>query len=74
MLGHRGRVSGVVLVSALVTANGQIDQARVVQGLDPDIDSVAIDKMQSWRFVPAKSPDGSVIPVRILFELFFHTN
>ncbi len=70
----RGRVSGVVLVSALVTANGQIDQVRVVQGLNPDIDSVAIDKMQSWRFVPAKSPDGSVIPVRTLFEFFFHTN
>jgi TonB family protein len=70
----RGRVSGVVLVSALVTANGHIDQVRVVQGLDPDIDRAAIDKMQSWRFLPAKSSDGSVIPVRTLFELFFRSN
>lgn len=70
-IGPANRVSGVVVISALVTSSGRVDQIRIVRSLNPDIDSAASDKVKSWRFVPAKSPDGLAVPVRTIFELFF---
>jgi TonB family protein len=70
--GRAQRVSGVVIISGLVTTNGHIDGIRVVQSLDPEIDRGAIETMKTWRLLPAKVPDGSPVPVRTTFELFFH--
>ena len=66
---------GTVLLKVHVLANGQPDQVLVASTSGhPVLDDAAVEVVTPWRFVPAKSPDGSVIPVRTLFELFFHTN
>lgn len=66
------RISGVVIMSAIVTTAGKIDQIRIVQKLDRDIDNAALETMKTWRFVAAKAADGSPVPVRIPIELFLH--
>jgi TonB family protein len=65
------RASGVIIISALVTIDGKINEIRVVQSLSPEIDRTAIEKMKTWKFVPANAPDGTPVPVRAPFNLFF---
>lgn len=67
-----GGVTGVAILSGLVTTNGKIEQIRVVKGLKPKIDSAAIETLKLWRLVPAKGPDGSAIPVRIPLDFNFY--
>lgn len=56
---------GIVVISVLVTATGNVDQIRVVHGLKPEIDRAVIKVLKSWRFEPAKDAEGDVVPVRI---------
>jgi TonB family protein len=64
-------VSGTVVISAVVRPDGKIDQARIVQKVDPDLDKVALEGTQGWLFEPAETPDGTRVPVRVSFELNF---
>ena len=44
---------GIVIVGALVTAQGNVCDARVVRGYDADVDAAAIRAVKQWRFTPA---------------------
>jgi TonB family protein len=59
------RMLGTVVISALVSVDGNVEQARVVQKLDSDDDSECLKQLKKWRFEPAKNSDGTSIPVRI---------
>ncbi len=63
--------TGAVVVSALVAANGKLDEIRLVQSMTPEIDNSALDTLKSWKLEPAKDSDGSVIPVRLPFVVSF---
>lgn len=65
------RVSGKVILSAVVTTDGKIEQARVIQALAPDADQAALDVTKTWRFAPARTADGTPVAVRLPFELNF---
>jgi hypothetical protein len=65
---------GALLVLALVTAEGNLDQFRVLKALDPEIDKEAMEKMKGWHLVPAKSLEGKPVPVRVPFEISYHLN
>lgn len=65
------RLSGVVILSAVVTTDGRVEQPRVVQGLRPDADQASVDVTKTWRFEPAKAPDGTPVAVRQVFEMNF---
>jgi len=56
---------GTVVISVLVSADGNVEQARVVQKLDSDDDGECLKQLKKWRFEPAKNSDGIAIPVRI---------
>lgn len=64
-------VSGSVLISALVTTEGKVEQARVVQKVDPEVDKVSLETANTWRFKAATAPDGTPVPVRIVFQINF---
>ncbi len=68
---RRDRVAGTILLSVLITVEGRADQIRIVKKLDPDLDRDAIEKVKSWRFKPAKDPDGALVPVRVQIEISF---
>jgi hypothetical protein len=46
-------------------------RARVVQKVDPEVDKVSLDTANTWRFKPATAPDGTPVPVRIVFQINF---
>jgi len=56
---------GVVVVSILVTTDGKVDQARVVQKLDAGDDGDCLKSLKKWHFEPAKDSEGTAVPVRI---------
>jgi TonB family protein len=68
---RRARISGVVVISGVVTSDGKIEQTRVVESLDPTLDKASLNILRSWRFDAAKDPDGNSVPVRILLEVSF---
>jgi TonB family protein len=68
---QNSHISGAVILSAVITTDGRIEQPRVIQGLDPDADQASLDVTKTWRFEPAKAADGTPVAVRQVFELNF---
>jgi TonB family protein len=66
------RMLGTIVISALISADGSVEQARVVQKLDSDDDSECLNELKKWRFEPAKNSDGTAVPVRISIYFKFH--
>ena len=63
---------GTVQLSGLITAKGKVEQVRIIKTLRPDLDELSLKAVNTWLFEPAKAPDGSSVPVRIVFEISFH--
>jgi TonB family protein len=70
-LNYQPRKFGRVVISALVSAEGNIEQARVVQQLDPDQDKACLDAVKQAHLEPAKNSDGTPVPVRIMILFQF---
>lgn len=68
---RRARISGVVVISGVVTPDGKIEQTRVVESLDPTLDRASLEILKNWRFRPTKDPDGNLVPVCIPLEVSF---
>lgn len=68
----RERLSGRVLVEAIVGTDGRIEDATVVESLDATfgLDEAAIDAVKQSLFRPG-SLDGTPVPVAITMELAF---
>jgi len=64
-------LSGAVVISAVVTADGKIDEARVVQKIDPDLDKAALEDTRAWLFKPGQNPDGTRVPVHLPLQINF---
>lgn len=62
----------VVLISALITPSGQVRNVQVVEGVDPDLDRLAVDTVtDSWIFLPAISKSetaGAEIKLQVVFR------
>jgi TonB family protein len=64
-------LSGNVVISKIVITDGNVEQARIVQKVDPDFDSDTLKAISTWHFEPAKSPDGTPVPIRLGIQLRF---
>jgi TonB family protein len=64
------KIEGVVGVSAVVERDGTLDDLKVVQRLDPELDMEALRAAKEWRFAPG-TKEGKPVPVRITLELTF---
>jgi TonB family protein len=60
---RRFRKRGPCFLGVTIDANGVPQNIHVVRGLDPELDSNAMEAVKNWRFKPALS-DGSV-PVAV---------
>jgi len=58
--------SGIVIVETKISEKGNVDEARVVRGLSPELDEAAMEAVKQWKFKPA-TLDGK--PVAVVFNL-----
>lgn len=62
------RLSGTVVISMMITTDGSVEEARVVQRMDPDIDGDMLKMVKNWQFEPAKGADGKAVPTRLVMR------
>ena len=55
------RVSGLVIVEAVLDAGGNVRSTRVLRSI-PMLDQAALDAVQQWRFTPTEI-NGTAVPV-----------
>jgi TonB family protein len=68
---RRRKLNGTVLLSAVLTVDGKVEQVRIVQSLEPDLDQAAVDIMRVWKINPPKDAAGNLVRVRVPIETTF---
>ncbi len=63
---RRVRLTGTVILEAVIDEQGEIRQVKVIQGLPLGLDQAAIDAVRHWRFEPARL---GTRPVAVYFTL-----
>jgi len=66
------KVEGIVLLSAVINTDGQVQNAAVEKG-DPRFGAAAIDAVHQWRFKPGIK-DGKPVNVQARIEVNFKLN
>jgi TonB family protein len=66
----RSMTQGKVLLTAIVRADGSVDDVRVTRSLEPGLDVMAVAAVRRWRFTPAYL-NGAPVPVVIKVEMSF---
>lgn len=70
----QARIQGVVVIEAVVLADGTVGDVTVVESLDPDhgLDDEGVHALTQWRFEPATrdgEPVAVLVPVEMMFRL-----
>ncbi len=68
---RKAKYSGVVLVDAVVTVEGQVTQPRVIKSPGLGLDDTTVQTMKTWRCKAALGPNGRPVPTRVQFEVNF---
>ena len=63
---RRARISGIVILEALIDKNGNVTDINVLKPLPFGLDQAAVDAVKQWKFKPALK-DGQ--PVDVAFNL-----
>lgn len=66
------KFQGVVAIEAVIEANGKAGLITIAKGLPYGLDAAAISAVRTWRFEPARGPDGKPTRVRQAIEVQFH--
>jgi TonB family protein len=65
-LARRSRVTGTVIVEAVIDEKGNVTNVRVLKGLPMGLSDAAVDAIQNWKFKPA-TLEGR--PVQVYYVL-----
>jgi TonB family protein len=68
---RRAGASGVVIVEATIDEQGNVQDARVVQGVHPDLDKATLKAVRTWKFKPA-TYNGKPVKVHYNTTFTFH--
>lgn len=71
---HTAKLEGIVILLAVINADGRATQIRVSKSLGSGLDEEAIEAVKEWRFKPATDADGLPVPVFTPLELTFRLN
>src|SRR5579863_2752587 len=70
----KAKYQGVVVLMAIITADGRATDIHVAKGLGLGLDEKAIERVRTWRFKPALGPDGKPsavsAPIEVTFRLY----
>ena len=68
---RRAKVTGTVALEVMIDSHGSIENAAVVESLDPDLDGKAVETIKKkWRFEPATC-SGVPVPFEFVVEVDF---
>jgi TonB family protein len=67
----RENVSGTVILYAIIRADGNVGNVRVLRGVDDRLDRFASQAVAQWQFQPAMK-NGSAVDVEATFQIPFH--
>ena len=68
---RKAKIEGTVQLAVTVAANGDVDDVRVVKGLDRGLDEQAVETVRTWKFNPG-TMDGTPVKSDIDVEVSFH--
>ncbi len=66
---RKAGVSGTVIIAAVIDEQGNVQDARIVQGLHADLDREVLKAIRGWKFKPA-TLDGK--PVKVHYNTTFN--
>lgn len=67
---RRGRIEGVVILEAIIDADGHVHDVRVLKALPEGLDDEAIAAVRQWKFRPG-TRDGQPVPVIFTLTINF---
>jgi hypothetical protein len=65
------KINGSIILSAIFRTDGNLDQLRVVRGLEPTLEKSTLESMSRWKITPAQDASGNRVPVRSAIETTF---
>jgi len=72
-LARRARISGVVILEAVIDEQGNVTDTRVLKGLPMGLSKAAVDAVQTWKFKPA-TLGGKSVPVYYVLTVNFQVD
>src|SRR4029077_1893933 len=68
---RKKKLRGTVILAIIVTPEGNVGDAKVVRGFDPEMDQNALNTVRTWKFEPP-TKDGKPVAVAINVEASFN--
>src|ERR1035438_8391851 len=68
---RKAKFEGVVLVSAIVAADGTFTDVKIVKSPGLGLDEQVLETMKKWKCKSATNVDGEHVPTKIQFEVRF---
>jgi len=68
---RKARMEGVVILEAIITAHGAVEDVRVLKSVNPLLDSAAQRAVQQWRYRPA-TLNGRAVRVYLTVTVTFN--
>ena len=65
-MARKTRVTGIVIVEAIINKNGEVEQVKVIKGLPMGLSESAVEAVRKWKFKPG-TLNGE--PVDVIFNL-----
>lgn len=73
-LARKAGQDGRVLLTVFIEADGHVREARVVKGSYEILNNVALEKIKTARFEPARDAAGRPVPAKVLLPIRFELN
>jgi periplasmic protein TonB len=67
----KAKYQGTVVLTIVVTPDGKATDIHIAKGLGMGLDEKAVEAVKTWRFTPAKGPDGRPAAVSLSIEVVF---
>jgi protein TonB len=67
---RQARISGIVIIEAIIDEEGRVVETRVLKGLPMGLDKAATDAISQWRFRPA-TRNGEPVAVYFILTVNF---
>jgi periplasmic protein TonB len=68
---RKARMEGVVILEAIITANGNVEEVKVLKSMNPLLDAAATRAVQQWRYRPA-TLNGRAVRVYLTVTVTFN--